>query len=1391
MSQREDEVLARVRDPDPPSRLSPGGLAPLQARILGQFRTPLDQGVIGNAVGPRRGELTAGDELSGFDRAVGRFSGGVADELTLGRGGAIGGLDRDESRTLNRPGLDVGDFADVTGRIVGALPLALVTGGLANMGAKVVAGKLATTAPRVAQAIGALAGDVPQKASLGLRILGSSPSRNVFEGLAYSAVAGPARKLEETQTRGRAIAEEIGVGAAADFILGAVMGSGGAAFRRVAQAMGESDNSIDREIAGLLTEALDQADNGGNPLDVTRRADQANVREAEIVDEEGLDVPLLEQSTSGPPPFQRARFRGEVVEEAGIGAFGTDAGEIVAGPSTGRIEGSTVLDTESPVAGLIPGETGGPRLAGGETLTREQALLRDDVDVDRNRPFLSRRQELEATEAVESPVRAADPEQPQLDLGAEIAAEAPGTARPQGESDDLPFIEGTEQFAAPQGDSFGFDVEVNGQTASVAGSFDAETGVVTIGNIQGGRGEFGTGGMRQVLREVRRRFPEATKVEGTRTTEGGITQGKEVSRSLRREAEVEAESPAPRETELSSEPDLPTPRSREGQDLVERIAAADSEAALFTAASDLASTRLSTQERQAVADLIARRREALAGGRGSPEPVPFSGRAPEEQALRDRLAGRLRQQRARTQAKAKTDKLTGLANRQGDIEESNRALKQIERSEGTAAARVVSDLNNFKALNDELGPAVGDEALEAVGKAFRSALRPEDVAVAARSGGDEFNALLRVVDEADDAAVTTRVEEAVNAALEPFNARLKESGSDERVSFSALVARAQEGENVQAIDTRLNDELKARKKEAGSTGLEGRRAREAGLQEGPRFKRQPGTPEALPEPDATVPAAVARLGFTENPQPLTRSVDQLGEERIVDIAESTAVVRRSVDQSDELAATAFSGRLTNGKLAEIQEQQAIGDESLRAVALQYGPDVADQIAENSGAMPLSHDPTLPGARIAEPVDASAVNYVPGERVALVEGEPSQIRVAGQDNLRVKWAVADLDDLHASHLPDTWQPNPEYYPTNSVQQRDYLNNTAARDAVVSIATKPDLESFVDPSGFAQVGPATVTPDGRAIAGNSRLMALKRMSAKQRTAYRELLAERAADLGIKGDLPENGVLVRVLDDPTLDYGDLNQMRALNIDFDRALGKSKSTVEDAASRAAVMRQKGGAASRHLEETISPDQTLRQYLATKPGRKFVQLLRNADVIGEAEVGRFVDSKSGDLTEDGKSMVTDTMLMAAINDVDAVRNAPPSISNKLEHAIPSMLRTKDTDFDVGPTVREALEIHADIAENQAFTGRTGKVAEFRTQGDVFGQRQSDAALDMAEFIEDNSKREVTEAFRTLGREMDVSLKQNESQDLFGFEPKTPDEVISEQFGNARRIRASKRKPCQ
>jgi diguanylate cyclase (GGDEF)-like protein len=88
---------------------------------------------------------------------------------------------------------------------------------------------------------------------------------------------------------------------------------------------------------------------------------------------------------------------------------------------------------------------------------------------------------------------------------------------------------------------------------------------------------------------------------------------------------------------------------------------------------------------------------------------------------------------------ARTDSLTGVANRRAWDEELPRELSRAARTGQTVCVALL-DLDHFKAYNDEHGHQAGDRLLKAASAAWEGLLRKTDLL--ARYGGEEFAVLL-------------------------------------------------------------------------------------------------------------------------------------------------------------------------------------------------------------------------------------------------------------------------------------------------------------------------------------------------------------------------------------------------------------------------------------------------------------------------------------------------------------------------------------------------------------------------------------------------------------------------------------------------------------------------
>lgn len=103
---------------------------------------------------------------------------------------------------------------------------------------------------------------------------------------------------------------------------------------------------------------------------------------------------------------------------------------------------------------------------------------------------------------------------------------------------------------------------------------------------------------------------------------------------------------------------------------------------------------------------------------------------------------------------ARHDSLTGLPNRALFLERLEAAMFEA-RAWCRQLTVLFVDLDGFKAVNDTLGHAAGDELLGVVGRRLENCLRPSDVV--ARLGGDEFAILVTGADQGAGESLARRV----------------------------------------------------------------------------------------------------------------------------------------------------------------------------------------------------------------------------------------------------------------------------------------------------------------------------------------------------------------------------------------------------------------------------------------------------------------------------------------------------------------------------------------------------------------------------------------------------------------------------------------------------------
>ena len=160
----------------------------------------------------------------------------------------------------------------------------------------------------------------------------------------------------------------------------------------------------------------------------------------------------------------------------------------------------------------------------------------------------------------------------------------------------------------------------------------------------------------------------------------------------------------------------------------------------------------------------------------------------------------IRDSLSKSEERARTDTLTGLANR--------RALDEfLRKAQATAAwgeplSVLMLDIDRFKAFNDNFGHSVGDQVLRLMAKVLREKVREQDLP--ARYGGEE---LIAVLPDADLAACAEIAERIRRAFAECTITRRSTGEILPNISVSIGVAQYRAGEAITDLIERCDRAL--------------------------------------------------------------------------------------------------------------------------------------------------------------------------------------------------------------------------------------------------------------------------------------------------------------------------------------------------------------------------------------------------------------------------------------------------------------------------------------------------------------------------------------------------------------------------------------------------------
>lgn len=439
----------------------------------------------------------------------------------------------------------------------------------------------------------------------------------------------------------------------------------------------------------------------------------------------------------------------------------------------------------------------------------------------------------------------------------------------------------------------------------------------------------------------------------------------------------------------------------------------------------------------------------------------------------------------------------------------------------------------------------------------------------------------------------------------------------------------------------------------------------------------------------------------------------------------------------------------------------------------------ERVPTNEGARGIEGDAGLGGTGEVAEVYQPRVPVRP-----VAQGAEVVIKVPGETTqYKAVYAVRELDDVHASHNPFTFQPNEFYQLVNDRNYSDARNH----GRIITNSANFDPEYLITKSLDATHGAPIITPEGDVLGGNSRTMILARAYRGNNPgagdAYKRMLMSRARDFGVDPEVVlsmKNPVLVREI--PTSEWdamAEANGKDAGVLKRNAVTDLNKVGTAPLLSAERAMADARRVSDRTLKfiddqlEATGQDATLNKVLEGNRGVEVVRHLLDDGIITESEFGSFVNERDM-LTPFAKDRVSKLMLGRLFQSSEHLDQTPPSVRNRLERIAEPLARLKSRpDWDLTPIVQEALTV-LDEARGKGIKNLGDLIA----QQDMFGGKPpySPEAVQVAKAIQANGERALGQMFREYAAAEVMSRPGLASESMFA--PPTRDEAFASIFGD-------------
>lgn len=410
--------------------------------------------------------------------------------------------------------------------------------------------------------------------------------------------------------------------------------------------------------------------------------------------------------------------------------------------------------------------------------------------------------------------------------------------------------------------------------------------------------------------------------------------------------------------------------------------------------------------------------------------------------------------------------------------------------------------------------------------------------------------------------------------------------------------------------------------------------------------------------------------------------------------------------------------------------------------------------------------------------------------ASTEGSQTQVFVAGEGGrpqaLQARYRLVEASAIRASHDPlKNFAQNPDYPP--GVQERAYHRDLAEQDKVRRNARELNPAFLVNTNPDAINGPPLTTADGLVLGGNSRSMSMQLAyhgHPEKAAELREYLKAHAHEVGLKpGDVEamKEPILVRVLE------GTAERSKAeLQLLVRQANESFTQAMDPRTMQVALSRRLDEQTLNSLVTGMEEGETLAAYLGSKRAQGFIQNLRRVGVIDARNVNQFMKQSTGQLNEDGKTLISRILVGRMVDSADLLSDTSGKLLASIAQAVPHMVRAAGygPGYDLSKSLQTAMHAYNRLQEKvEAGTlkGLDSKISDREIQvimdnefADMFGSRHpilDDARAQeiLRVLIRKPGPTQMSGVFLEYAR---LASQNPEGQQLLGVKARSPEEVF-------------------